>query len=223
MADERLIPSSIKDDNTEAFNELIDGLGSLDITPLLIYIIDSVEATALPHLAEQFHVMGLEGWNLCETEAEKRALIQKAIELHRHKGTPWAIKEALKSAGYEDAVIEEGLPGIYYDGSINFNGYERYEGNRNRWAVFRVLLDIGEIKGLTAAQRKNVIALINEYKNVRSHLRDLYFTSNPTETIDTPIDEAEIEITEFFYYSGKQNYDGTEEYDGLIGTISEVL
>ncbi|MDI1471939.1 putative phage tail fiber protein [Thermodesulfovibrio sp. N1] len=103
MADKRLIPAGIKDLNAEAFNELIDRLGSIDLTPLLIYIIDHVDSSALPHLAWQFHI---EGWELAETDKEKRTLIKRAIELHRYKGTPWAVKEAIKACGYEADISE---------------------------------------------------------------------------------------------------------------------
>lgn len=103
MADKRLIPAGIKDLSAEAFNELIDRLGSIDLTPLLIYIIDHVDSSALPHLAWQFHI---EGWELAETDKEKRTLIKRAIELHRYKGTPWAVKEAIKACGYEADISE---------------------------------------------------------------------------------------------------------------------
>jgi len=96
MADKRLIPPGIKDLNTETLNELIDRLGTLDLTPLLVYIIDHVDSSALPHLAWQFHI---EGWELARTEQEKRNLIKKAIELHRYKGTLLGIKTACQLAG----------------------------------------------------------------------------------------------------------------------------
>ena len=96
MADKRLIPPGIKDLNTETLNELIDRLGTLDLTPLLVYIIDHVDSSALPHLAWQFHI---EGWELAQTEQEKRNLIKRAIELHRYKGTLFGIKTACTLAG----------------------------------------------------------------------------------------------------------------------------
>lgn len=99
MADKRLVPQGIRDLNTEAFNTLIDRLGSLDLTPLLIYIIDNVHASALPHLAEQFHITGLEGWQFAKSEKEKRELIKNAINIHRLKGTPAGVKFAAKQAG----------------------------------------------------------------------------------------------------------------------------
>ena len=224
MADERLIPAGIKDENSEVFNELIDRLGTIDITPVIIYLIDEVESTALPHLAEQFHVGGLEGWNLCETDEEKRTLIKKAIDLHRYKGTPWAIKEALKAVGYQDAEIQEGIAGVYYDGTLSYDGYEVYRGDVNTWAIFRVLLDIGENKSLTQVQVSRIIDLVKEFKNVRSHLRDVCFKYNQEDTVEEPSgDTAEVDITEHFYYDGQYSYAGAETYDGIIEVVSEVF
>lgn len=182
MADRRLIPDGIRDASTEALNELIDRLGTIDLTPLLIYLIDNVTATALPHLAEQFHVTGLEGWELAETEEEKRSLIKRAIELHRYKGTPWAVKEAIKAVGYYNAEIIERLPYVKYDGQHYYSGTEDYGGGA-RWAMFRVLIDIGEKKRLTHSDIEKLIWLINEYKNVRSHLKDVSFRSTLTDSI----------------------------------------
>ncbi len=41
--------------------------------------------------------MGYEGWLNTKTDDEKRALIKKAIELHRYKGTKYALNNVLNS------------------------------------------------------------------------------------------------------------------------------
>ena len=105
MADKRLIPDGIRDERTGALYELIDRLGNIDLTPLLIYIIDNVDSSALPHLAEQFHITE-EGWEFAKTEQEKRELIKKAIEAHKHKGTLYAIKQIFNALGLDAEVWE---------------------------------------------------------------------------------------------------------------------
>lgn len=42
-------------------------------------------SSALEMLGWQFHI---EGWELAQTDEEKRTLIKKAIELHRYKVHP---------------------------------------------------------------------------------------------------------------------------------------
>ena len=106
MADERLLPGGIKDNNTEALNELIQKLHELDLTKLLIYMIDTVDESALLYLAQQFHVMGSEGWNLAQSETEKRNLIKSAIEAHRYKGTKFSLKKVLESLNLNGKIEE---------------------------------------------------------------------------------------------------------------------
>jgi P2-related tail formation protein len=105
-----LIPLSIKDERTPGFEACITRMGSLDITPLLIYLVDQVNATALPHLAEQFNIYGRSSWRLAVTDLDKRNLIKKAIELHRRAGTPWAIKQAILALGFSEVDLIERDP-----------------------------------------------------------------------------------------------------------------
>lgn len=150
MADKRLIPDGIRDANTEAFNKLIDRFSNLDLTKLLIYIINNVDASVLPHLAWQFHI---EGWELAETVAEKRALIKKAIELHRYKGTKWALLNVLKELSLKGDIKE----------------WFEYGGEPYHFKV-----EITSIaKQLTIKKVQSLYRLIDEYKNVRSWLEDL--------------------------------------------------
>jgi len=146
MADKRLIPPGIKDLNTETLNELIERLGTLDLTPLLVYIIDHVDSSALPHLAWQFHI---EGWDIAKTEQDKRNLIKRAIELHRYKGTKWAVINALSAAGYEADLKE----------------WFEYQGNPYRFKAYLLNKPIQSDKEYQALK-----AVIDEYKNERSWL-----------------------------------------------------
>jgi len=150
MADIRLIPESIRDASTLAFNELIDRMGRLDISPLLVYLIDSVEPTALPHLAEQFHIMGYEGWRLSTSDFERRAIIKKAIDKHRSKGTRYAIQTALDSLGIT-CIIRE-----WFD----YGGAPYH---------FRITLNVNNSE-ISAETLALFDAYIQEYKNVRSVL-----------------------------------------------------
>lgn len=187
MADSRLIPAGIQDASTLAFNELIDRLGQIQLDQLLINLVDNVTAGALPHLAEQFHITGLEGWSLCTTDDERRSLIKRAIWLHRKKGTPWAVKEGLKGVGYGGAAISERQPALNYNGSEIFSGAEGYGAGAN-WARFRILLDLGENRGVSTSETDLIRAVVNEWKNERSHLDAITFAVSTSDT--TAISEA---------------------------------
>lgn len=88
--DKLLLPPPLASD--ERFSVLAniaaERFAQIDLTALLVYLVDIVDASALPSLAGQFHVRGLEGWLFAANEQEKRELIKQAIELHKYKGTP---------------------------------------------------------------------------------------------------------------------------------------
>lgn len=157
-----------------AFDKVTEDYPSfVDITPLFVYLIDSVPSSVLPFLAEQFDVLGYKGWRFADTEEKKRELIKRAIELHRFKGTPWSIREALKIIGFENTIIKERIPGNTYNSDWNHNGTISY--NSPHWATFRVIIDATQYGILTAQQIADVIALVYEYKNARSLLVDVSF------------------------------------------------
>lgn len=148
---------------------------------LLVYLIDTVDAVALDDLADQFDVQGIKGWFLCETEAQKRSLLKKAIELHRYAGTPWAVKEALRSVGFYNATIQEHV-GWQYNGTVQFNGSQQY--GASSWANFRVIVDIGDTKGVSNIQSGLLLQLITVWKSFRSNLIDLSFSSTLIDSVD---------------------------------------
>lgn len=140
----------------QAFDLLVKKrFSELELDKLLVYVIDTVDKDALPYLAEQFAVLGYKGLRLATTETDQREIIKKSIELHRFKGTLWAVKEALKSIGFGDAVIEEHVEG--------------------HWAKFRVTIDLGT-RPLNVLEIDDLVKMVSEYKNARSHLVDLSYT-----------------------------------------------
>ena len=149
--DELLQPSLQGDGRMENLARLIARLSALPVSVSIVNLFDRVDASALASLAEQFHVMGDEGWNLAGTESARRALLKRAIELHRHKGTPWAVRTALETALPTEATIREWFA---YGGDPFF---------------FRVRLDVSD-PGLDEAGTTRAVRLIFDYGNVRSWL-----------------------------------------------------
>ena len=149
--DNLLQPPLQGDARMEALARLIARLSALPADVPLVNLFDLVDASALASLGEQFHVMGVEGWNLASTEAARRALLKKAIELHRHKGTPWAVTEALRDYLARPVILKEWFQ---YDGSPYF---------------FRAGFDVTD-SGLNDAELSAVFGLVETWKNTRSWL-----------------------------------------------------
>lgn len=154
-------------------------LSAVEVDAVLVYIIDTVAADALPYLAQQFDVSGYKGYVLATTDAERRQIIKQAIELKRYLGTVWAVREAMKSVGYADAILDEGID----------------EGDPDTdWAKFRVIVDLGNDKGLDGNTPTELTRLINEYKNARSQLLDISYTVSVSDVLGQLYDNFNVEF-----------------------------
>lgn len=112
-----LLPSPVRRDlGMRALETVAARLSALDLTPLVMYDVDNVPGSLLPHLAEQFNVFGDAGWDLALTDEDRRTLIKGAIELHRIKGTRHSVQRALELIGVVALITEwwqrepKGLP-----------------------------------------------------------------------------------------------------------------
>lgn len=202
MADIRLIPEGILDESTQALNELIDRLGTIDLSPLLIYLIDSVNASALPHLAEQFHITGNEGWLLAATEEEKRNLIKASIELHKYKGTKYAIKKVLEMLNLKGDVEE----------------WFQYEGEPYHFKVSINLIN----RELSQEVKERLNALINEFKNERSWLELIkVFITPPCEVpkIGAIAQFGKIIMAQPYFETEKTAPDGSKYISGAYHIV----
>jgi len=144
-----LPPPLNSDERFRVLGELSRRINDIDLSPLLVYLIDTVNASALPHLAEQLHLLG-EGWQFAHNDAERRALLKRAIELHRYKGTRWAIEQVLQTLALSGQISE----------------WFEYGGTPY---TFKVNVELAT-RGINETTFNALVSLINEYKNVRSHL-----------------------------------------------------
>lgn len=108
MADTLLPPPLASDPSLRVLEALGDRLFDLPREVVLTCLIDLVDASALPHLAWQWSLLDEPIWSLVTTDQDRRELIKNAVELHRYKGTPWAIKRALELVGQPGATLIEG-------------------------------------------------------------------------------------------------------------------
>lgn len=111
---------------------------------------DTCPADLLPWLAWQLNV---DEWSESWDEEQKRDAIRQAIALHRKRGTPWAVRQAVQRAGVEGVHLIEHIPGAH-------------------WAEFDLVFEARE-KPLTEETIARAIAQVRAYKAARSHLRRL--------------------------------------------------
>jgi P2-related tail formation protein len=102
---------------------------------------------------------------LALTEAAQRDLLKSAIALHRFRGTPWAIKQALGSLGWATVTLLEGQTswgGVAYPSSQG-------------WAVFRVMIDLAAGQGVSIGAASTATAAVNFFKPARAWLDSVWF------------------------------------------------
>jgi len=203
-----------------AFDAMVAArMNSIELESLLVYVIDTVSASALPTLARQFDVEGFVGYGVATNDAQRREIIKRAIELKRYMGTVFAIREAMRICGYTDAILTEGID----------------MGNPLiDWARFSIDSQLGDTVGLDGVSQSNLAKLIREYKNVRSYLEGISYNLAIFDTIEQLFDTLNITYEappmledlghKRFYYDGVYNYDGSQKYiesnDSLIIHIS---
>lgn len=140
MAKQQLPPALAGDERFALLCELLDEtFVNLDINAMLVYLVDLVKPQLLPFLADQFSLIDEAAWMLAESEEAKRNLIKNSAELHRYKGTPWAIREVIRLLGFGEVRIQEGLNNQTRNGSITRNG-SHVHGDPTAWALYRVFL-----------------------------------------------------------------------------------
>lgn len=214
------IQPSINDLRSQSLLVLIERLGALDLTPLLVYRLDSVPDSALLLLAWQFDMLAPQ-WQLGVQSTESvdaitnidaltdidtltsladsagqsdygswRILLKVAIPLHRTRGTPYAIKTALASLGWNNVRIEEG------EASWGGTSFPANQG----WAVFRVLIPVGQKQNVATLDISRAVAAINFFKPARSLLDSVWFVApeqadkapTPTDLVRTIFSQGDL-------------------------------
>lgn len=207
MADHQLPPALAGDERFAILCELLqEELDDLDLRPMLVYLVDIVPPHVLPHLADQFHVMGLEGWRYASDDSERRVLIKRASELHRFKGTPWAIEQVLETLNLNGNVTE----------------WFEYGGRPYRFKVDINLFT----RGLNQDTYEALLDLINEYKNKRSRLESLtvsLVTRTPVPVIAAAILSGETTTLYPLHIEGVTQTDATYIACGLVTTETTTL
>ena len=205
-----------------AFDAMVASrMNTIELESLLVYVIDTVSASALPTLARQFDVEGFVGYGVATTDEQRREIIKRAIELKRYMGTVYAIREAMRICGYTEAILTEGID--LGDPLID-------------WARFSIDSEIGDTVGIDGISQTNLANLIREYKNVRSYLEGITYRLGIYDTIpelndtlnltyEAPSMDEDL-VHKSFFYDGTYNYDGTKKYlesnDELIINITNV-
>ncbi|WP_139497584.1 phage tail protein I [Escherichia coli] len=172
MTEPLQLPPPLEGDiSLRTLGRLAGRLDNIDLSVLMVFLVDIVDSSALPWLGEQFSLSG-DGWELAESDDVRRMLIKAAIELHRYKGTPWSIREVIRRFGFGEVDLIEGTGRLSYDGNRSYNGLFVH-GDAAAWAVYRVILKQPITNDLAAMLRQTLAA----FAPARCHLASLEYQS----------------------------------------------
>ena len=172
MAEPLQLPPPLEGDiSLRTLGRLAGRLDNINLSVLMVYLVDIVDRSALPWLGEQFSLSG-DGWELAESDDVRRMLIKAAIELHRYKGTPWSIREVIRRFGFGEVDLIEGTGRLSYDGNRSYNGLFVH-GDAAAWAVYRVILKQPITNDQAAMLRQTLAA----FAPARCHLASLEYQS----------------------------------------------
>ena len=131
-------------DKEQKFKILADlglRLDFADKPKLMPRLVDWVAPEHLELLAESRSILNEDGYWLAESDSARRKLIKGAYELHRYKGTPWAIREIVRRLGFGEITLVERMGNKKHNGEITRNGYFMH-GYSTKWAHYRVILNV---------------------------------------------------------------------------------
>ncbi|WP_322957915.1 phage tail protein [Providencia huashanensis] len=165
-----ILPDSMQQDKTiQAAAEALDSelfVVNETIPPITLWPrIDSMTEPELSTLAGQFSLIDEPVWGQAEDDETKRKLLQGALELHRYKGTPWAIREVMQVLGYGEIELLEGIGNLHYDGVGEHDGVYTY-GQENAWAIYDIIMG----PRLSTAEERALRATLQLIAPARCHL-----------------------------------------------------
>lgn len=148
------LPSSIDKEPIKALAKTWDDALAefMNTNTLLLWSsVDTESESVIDHLAYQLHV---DDYDSGLPIATKRELVKNSIDIHRHKGTPYAVEKAVQTI-YSDSKIAEWF---------EYGGKPYY---------FKVTLITAPLTGKSDIVK--LIRAINTAKNVRSWLDGIEF------------------------------------------------
>lgn len=206
-----LLPASLKENkDIIKFSSIIDNyLSNIDniIDKLTIYarLDDStLEEEYVDALAKTFHLLANESYRFAGTTEQKRELVRNSLILHRTKGTKYAVERVCNILDMKEAKLTEWFEdgGEPYTFKINANAFD----------------------GLNEETIRLLYAMIDEFKNIRSHVAAFEFENNSYGYIYSQafmITHTELNTCQQLY--SENNLNGIVFSGGAIYTNTEII
>ncbi len=154
---------------------------------------DTCPVELLPWLAWAF---SLDDWDVTWTEAQQRAAVKASYSVHRYKGTIGSVKDALQALGLGVQVQE------WFNQIPAGDPY-----------TYKLLLEVNQY-GVSLAQLETIQAVVENAKNLRSHMTTLDMTVSSNSTVYIGAVAMSGNEIAFSHPAGTLIADGTYIADG---------
>jgi len=151
MADSLLPPNATELET--ALEEVASNLLGIEVPVDQLWSPANVPEALLGYLA---WALSVDRWDSSWTPERKREVIAASVEVHRRKGTPWAVQRALDAQGFTARLLEwnrQQVPGDPF--------------------TFQLFLESDQA-GFSQAEVQDLLKWVDEVKSVRSHLAAVY-------------------------------------------------
>lgn len=163
-----LAPPNSTSPERALFGAVEEAFDAIEVPIARLWDADSCPAELLAYLA---WALSVDEWDPDWPEETRRDVIRASANVHRHKGTLGAIRDAVAAAGYGDSTIVEGMDVDFHDGEITRDGTRNY-GTAVHWATYRIYLT----RPLTIDQADSLRRILDFVAPARCHLAELNFT-----------------------------------------------
>lgn len=176
-----------------ALSETVARIGDVPVPIRDLWDPDTCPAKLLPWLAWAFSV---DDWDPLWTEVQQRQAVKASYQIHRHKGTIGAVKDAMAALGYDAEVIE------WFNQTPAGDPY-----------TFNLKLGVDQ-NGIVLADVNRLLAVIESSKNLRSHLGTVDMTVKSSAQVYTATVASIGSELAFDAPAGALLLDGTWLLDG---------
>jgi phage tail P2-like protein len=145
---------------------------------------DRCPLALLPYLAWAWSV---DEWDSAWPGYRQRRAVKDALELHRQKGSVWAVKRVISNQGFILQRLIEHAGRIRLNGTCQLNGWHM-PGSAKGWAMYRVILSSRRV---TAAQKESLRRSLNAVAPARCLLVGIHYLSKPIQLNGTATIEGD--------------------------------
>jgi P2-related tail formation protein len=194
------IQPSINDLRSQSLLGLIERLGALDLTPILVYRLDSVPDSALLLLAWQFDMLAPQwqvGANVSES-IDALTNIDALTDIDTLTSSQSAAGSSSDAASWRTLLkaaiplhqtrgtpyaIKTALAALGWSSVTLLEGQSSWNGAawpaNQGWAVFRAVINLAAGQAVANGEALRAIGAINFFKPTRSRLDSLWFSAAP--------------------------------------------